>query len=788
MSFTAIRASGRRLAATFFALVVALGVVVSVQVQPAASAQTTNETPPEESVIGGSPRPGNGKGTLTTARNGQYGAVAPGGYLTVRGTGYASRPSDGFLAFKINDGAVKFPSQKGDVDEVDDTGTAYFRGNKLPNEDGAFTGRIRLPDDIEPGWYWVRNLSGSDGGTPVTKFAWFKVDPDAGSSEGDDEEEEDTSPAAVPGAPTATGDVISLPLTVRNFEPGATLTARLADSAARFVTASGTAESVVLNADGYYQGTIELPAGQLKAGERKWLTVSDDTGITETPVLTGVPGAEFINWQTGREDTSIGAQVDVNLSNLPAGAKVTAVGAQGGNWAESEPVTADANGTATVLNVRIANVRAGTPIQVVIEHNGTTSTLDSGHVVNAASGGINESAVTKKCVPIPSGTGEVEYGAQGNALYLARQSESGSELIKFNATTLEEIARRKVSAEFHVENLALDDASGQLWATNPEQGTVAVYNATDLTLRNQFAPGETPGVREIAVDTTSHRAYVTKQTSGFGEVDFYDGNQLGRGKAGSVRIENFGPTGPIDINPANGDVFVGSTSLPRAAKIAARDGSNTIETHYQNDLSTSWSAIAYDPDQWNIWLANQNSSELTVLDAPGQQVVNSVFAGASTLDMHYDPRNKVVYAASSGAGTVTVFDAATLQRRASIRIGAGASDLASDPAGNAYVVTQGNEAGQTLCSLTLSDTTSDDGGHAEGSLGNVSEQIFGPGSAGSAGSADEQTGNLGSLAPVVALGIGALGIGAMFAIQEGLNNAGAILPPDLQRLLDALFA
>lgn len=158
------------------------------------------------------------------------------------------------------------------------------------------------------------------------------------------------------------------------------------------------------------------------------------------------------------------------------------------------------------------------------------------------------------------------------------------------------------------------------------------------------------------------------------------------------------------------------------------------------------------------------------------------------MDLRYDPKNKVVYAASRDAGTVTVFDASTLQRRASVRIGVGSSDLTSDPSGNAYVVTQGNEAGPTLCSLALSGTTPNDGGHSEGSLGNVSEQIFGPGSSGSAGSADENAGNLGSLAPVVALGIGALGIGAMFAIQEGLKNAGAILPPELQRLLDALFA
>ncbi|MFT4294075.1 MAG: Ig-like domain-containing protein [Micropruina sp.] len=121
------------------------------------------------------PRPEAGNGTLTIVKA----TVTPGGTITIKGTGFDRRPSGGFLAYKLNDGALKFATGKPDG-TLDASGTVTTtKAANLPDASGSFSVKLTVPSDLEPNsdasTYWVRLLAGNDGGSLASKYVHFTV-------------------------------------------------------------------------------------------------------------------------------------------------------------------------------------------------------------------------------------------------------------------------------------------------------------------------------------------------------------------------------------------------------------------------------------------------------------------------------------------------------------------------------------------------------------------------------------------------------------------------------------
>ncbi|MFT3860134.1 Ig-like domain-containing protein [Micropruina sp.] len=121
------------------------------------------------------PRPETGNGTLTIATV----EVTPGGTITLIGTGFDQRPSGGFLAYKLNDGALRFTSGKPDG-TVDAAGTVTTtKAANVPDASGSFSVQLTIPATLapndDPSAYWVRLLAGNDGGTLASKYLHFTV-------------------------------------------------------------------------------------------------------------------------------------------------------------------------------------------------------------------------------------------------------------------------------------------------------------------------------------------------------------------------------------------------------------------------------------------------------------------------------------------------------------------------------------------------------------------------------------------------------------------------------------
>lgn len=121
------------------------------------------------------PRPGAGNGTLSIVKS----TVTPGGTITLKGTGFDQRPAGGYLAYKLNDGALRF-TDGGPDGTVDGTGTVYTRkAANLPNASGTFTVRLKVPASLTPNsnarTYWVRLLAGNDGGPTASKYVHVTV-------------------------------------------------------------------------------------------------------------------------------------------------------------------------------------------------------------------------------------------------------------------------------------------------------------------------------------------------------------------------------------------------------------------------------------------------------------------------------------------------------------------------------------------------------------------------------------------------------------------------------------
>lgn len=120
------------------------------------------------------------------------------------------------------------------------------------------------------------------------------------------------------------------------------------------------------------------------------------------------------------------------------------------------------------------------------------------------------------------------YSAKNNALFVTsavgRPPVLQSELLRLDADTLAieaRVAPQPAPARtgrdgapvdgglYAVYGVGVDDTNNTLWVTQSRQNTVAVYNQSDLSLLRQFEPGTVPHARDVVIDETLDKAYVT---------------------------------------------------------------------------------------------------------------------------------------------------------------------------------------------------------------------------------------------------------------------------------------
>ena len=118
------------------------------------------------------PRKGNGAGELSFDKQ----TYKPGDVVTVTGTGFVARPSDGFLAMKLNSNKSEWPADQsaGDDLQYNDGAATTLEIPAATVGDGNFTVRVVLPAfdaKFQAGKQVITILGGNDGGPSASRSA-----------------------------------------------------------------------------------------------------------------------------------------------------------------------------------------------------------------------------------------------------------------------------------------------------------------------------------------------------------------------------------------------------------------------------------------------------------------------------------------------------------------------------------------------------------------------------------------------------------------------------------------
>lgn len=660
---------------------------------------------------------GNGEGTLSLREDRSY---RSGETITLVGTGFAERSEAGSLAFKINDGAIAFtPEQEGsDAAEVDEGGTAYV--DNPVAADGSFEISLNLPDLTRDGRYNIRLLAGSDGGAGASKSVYFQVANDTvgencATLPGTDGEAGGTGTGntiTVGEATTSGSGEVNLALDLQGYTPGATVTATLADRAVEFSAGRSTAESVEISADGTLSATAVLPAGTALAGTHL-LQISSSAAADETREVEVETTAGL-----DLSDASLNATTTATVVNAPAGAEIAGIRAGEHNFLTAGATVGPA-GTVEIADLRLAGPASliNAPVSLTYLLNGTPTTVETGLKIapDNTSHNAGDFAITK--VEIANGQYQTAVNQAENTLFAAsavgRPPILQSKLTKLDATTLEVLAEVTPGAVdpadesrgvYGVYGIGLDNELGYVWVTNTRQNTVAVYRQSDLSLVKQFEAGAVAHSRDVVVDPQTNLAYVSSASRGDADVsviEVFDGNTLEQVDAITVSdaAHPFGVTMSLTFDEQTGELFTTSMANPTAAKIDVREG-NRVTFYDLGGNVESASGVAWDSANRNLYVANQGTNNVVVVDVDENKVIKDIPTGAGALNAVYDPVHALVYIANRGGATATVIDAETLEVVANLEAGTNANHVSVGAQGAVYLV---NKAGHERADGTRHD-------------------------------------------------------------------------------------
>jgi len=273
---------------------------------------------------------------------------------------------------------------------------------------------------------------------------------------------------------------------------------------------------------------------------------------------------------------------------------------------------------------------------------------------------------------LPRGLYQVAYAAASKALFVTRavgRAPTESEILKLDPETLEIIARATPGEApppparpgqqapqgpvlYAAYGIGVDDANATVWITNTRQNTLAVYRQSDLSLLKQFPAGAAQHPRDVVVNETLGRAYVSTVGASIAVFDTATLEPLPAIEiASSRRGQDFG-TASLDFDPATGKLYTVSIG---SGEIAIVDtASNSVDKVIALKNARSAVGVAWNAPGQRILVAAQGSDNLLVVNPESGEIEHDVYVGAGALNVAYDPAARLAYVSNRGADTITV--------------------------------------------------------------------------------------------------------------------------------------
>lgn len=327
-----------------------------------------------------------------------------------------------------------------------------------------------------------------------------------------------------------------------------------------------------------------------------------------------------------------------------------------------------------------------------LSRRGALALFGAGALTLACRPAFAAAAVEKTVKLAPGGLYELVVSHATGLVHVAAAGPRGSKeakILGLDPRTLEVKATIELGEEAAF-GLAANDRSGMLFATGTRAGTLLVIDPKAGAVKARIAEGEGAHLRQVIVDEANDRAFVTvfgarDKPSAIWVVDTAANriaSVITEGLEGGIIGVAHDPAGDRLFATALQSNEVVEVSLSRKAGIRrfASGGEGAIN-------------IAFQAGSQRLFVTNQKSGQLTVLDAASGQVVKALETGAGALGVTLSGDGSLAYVANRGAGTVSVIDAKALELKANLATGSQPNTVAVDRrSGLAYVTNKARSA------------------------------------------------------------------------------------------------
>jgi len=295
---------------------------------------------------------------------------------------------------------------------------------------------------------------------------------------------------------------------------------------------------------------------------------------------------------------------------------------------------------------------------------------------------------------IADGLYQIVVSDSQDRLYVAsagRRGENNARILALDPKSLDTVGTIDVS-DNPAFGLGLNDRTGTLYATATRGGEVLAIDVKSGQVVATVSHGEKAHVREVLVEPESNKVYVSVFGGRDGEpgaIWVIDGatNKLER------VIENPGSgISGIAIDPARGELYAADMVTNEVVLIDLAEGAVAAKYAAGGEAPIN---LAIDTAGHRLFVANQKSGDVSVLDIENDRLVTRISTGEGALGLAYNPANRLLYVGNRQAGTVSVVDTDKLEVIASLPTGTHPQTVAIDPETNVvYVTNKAKSAGR----------------------------------------------------------------------------------------------
>jgi len=295
----------------------------------------------------------------------------------------------------------------------------------------------------------------------------------------------------------------------------------------------------------------------------------------------------------------------------------------------------------------------------------------------------------EKTVKVAPGLYELVVSTTTNLVHVASTGGRGANAAKvvgLDLRTLEVRSTIELGADA-VFGLAVNDKAGLLFGTETRGGKLVTMDLRTGTVKGSIADGEGAHVRQIAIDPAGNRAFVSvvgfrDKPSAIWVVDTAANKLLGVIKDG---LEG-GITG-LDYDAKGDRLFATALQSNEVVEVSLSKMAGVRRFASGGDGAIN---LTFDEASGRVYVANQKSGQLAVLDAASGKPVKILDTGAGALGVTLSADGATAFVANRGAGTVSIVDTRALAITGSVETGTHPNTVAVDPrSGLVYVSNKG---------------------------------------------------------------------------------------------------